>query len=297
MIKNNTDLVSVIIPTYNRSRTILRAIKSVLNQTYKNIEVIIVDDASTDNTEEIVKGLNDPRIIYIKHETNKGGAAARNTGIKLAKSEYIAFQDSDDEWYPEKLQLQTDALLKAESDVGVVYSSFIRISKHKKEVIPGGHARNFEGDIFKKILSNNFVTTQTALVAKRCFDKVGIFDESLPRLQDWELWLRISKHYKFIYISKPLVTAYIQKDSISNSVQGLQKALFIIEEKHKQEFIKNDPFALANKYCWLGRLLIKEKKYKEGLEYLTKSIKISPLTCKFRVFYYICKLRILLRQL
>lgn len=96
--------VSVVIPTYNRAHLVGRAIQSVLNQTYQDFEIIVVDDGSTDNTEEVVKSFNDPRIRYIRHDQNRGGSAARNTGIKMARGEYIAFQDSDDEWLPEKLE-------------------------------------------------------------------------------------------------------------------------------------------------------------------------------------------------
>jgi glycosyltransferase involved in cell wall biosynthesis len=278
-------IISVIIPTYNRAHTIRRAINSVLNQTYKNMEIIVVDDASSDNTEEIVKSINDNRIIFIKHDSNKGGAAARNTGIKASKGNYVAFQDSDDEWYPEKLQLQTAVLFKAPLEVGVCYSSFIRINKDKRQVIPKGNSHKFEGYIFKKMLRDNFVTTQTALVKKKCFDRIGMFDESLPRLQDWELWLRISKYYDFIYLSKPLVVAHIQKDSISNSVQGLLEAISIIEKKHGEGILKHDPFSVANKYCWLGRLLIREDRSDEGTRYLLRAVNTDPFNIKFRLFY------------
>ena len=96
--------VSAIIPTYNRANIVIRAIQSVLNQTYQNFELLVIDDGSQDNTEEIVTGIHDNRIKYIRHEKNKGVAAARNTGIEAAKGEFIAFLDSDDEWLPNKLK-------------------------------------------------------------------------------------------------------------------------------------------------------------------------------------------------
>jgi len=111
---NKKPTVSVIIPAYNRAHLIGRAIKSVLNQAYQDFELIIIDDCSTDNTDEVVREFQkkDNRIIYLKHDQNKGGSAARNTGIKVSKSEYIAFLDSDDEWLPEKLEIQMEAILK-----------------------------------------------------------------------------------------------------------------------------------------------------------------------------------------
>ncbi len=100
----NSPTVSVVIPTYNRAHLVGRAIQSVLNQTYHDFEIIIVDDGSIDNTEDVVKSLNDPSIRYTRHDQNRGGSAARNTGIKMARGEYVAFQDSDDEYLPEKVE-------------------------------------------------------------------------------------------------------------------------------------------------------------------------------------------------
>ena len=117
-MNGKTPKVSVIIPTYNRAHLVGRAIRSVLNQTYQDFEIIVVDDGSTDNTEEVVKSFNDPRIRYIRHEKNRGGSAACNTGIRAARGEYIAFQDSDDEWLPEKLEKQMQVFENTPTGVG-----------------------------------------------------------------------------------------------------------------------------------------------------------------------------------
>lgn len=119
--------VSVILPTYNRAHLLERAIQSVLDQTYPDFEIIVVDDASIDNTVNIIKGIINERIRYIRHEKNKGAAAARNTGIKLAKGKYIAFQDSDDEWLRDKLEKQIKIFETVSPEVGVVYTSDISI--------------------------------------------------------------------------------------------------------------------------------------------------------------------------
>ena len=188
--KNPT--VSVIIPTYNRVHLIRRAIQSVLNQTYQDFEVIIVDDGSTDNTEEVVKSFNDPRIRYIRHEKNKGAATARNTGIKAARGKFIAFQDSDDEWLPEKLEKQMKVFENTPAKVGVVYTGFWKIENNKKIYIPFSWVKQKEGNIHKELLKGNFVTTQSIVARKECFKKAGMFDEKLPRFQDWELVIRLS---------------------------------------------------------------------------------------------------------
>ena len=113
---NNTDLISVIIPTYNRAHLIKRSAQSVLNQTYKNLELIIVDDGSTDNTKEVIDSLNDERIVYVKQE-NHGVSSARNTGINVANGKYIAFQDSDDIWHSDKLEKQINTLKQNNADI------------------------------------------------------------------------------------------------------------------------------------------------------------------------------------
>ena len=144
----NSSLVSVIIPTYNGSNTILRAINSVLNQTYSNLELIIVDDCSKDNTFEVVKNVKDKRVKVLRHKKNRGGSAARNTGIKEAKGEYIAFLDDDDEWLSEKVEKQVEYLKNKESSLykGVVCSHMILSGKKWRTVI-----QTKEGDLREDI--------------------------------------------------------------------------------------------------------------------------------------------------
>lgn len=279
------DLVSVILPTYNRAHTLLRAVNSVLNQTYKNLELIIVDDCSIDNTEEVVKNIKDERIIYIRQACNKGAPVARNLGIKLAKGDYIAFQDSDDEWMVEKLEKQMKAFSRASLKTGVVYTGFWRIEKEKKVYIPNIRIGKKEVDIHNKLLKGNFVTTQVAVVKKECFENLGGFDERLPRFQDWELWIRISRHYKFFFIDEALSIAYLQKDSISTSVDALETALNLIEGKHAKEFIGQGINPLSDKYCWLARLLMKEGKFSDARRNLYKAISLYHYNLKAWVVF------------
>lgn len=132
---SQNELVSVIIPTYNRANLILQAVKSVLNQTYKNFEIIIVDDGSSDNTEDVINVIHDNRIRYIKHAINKGASAARNTGIREAKGKYIAFQDSDDHWLPDKLEKQVKRIENTPDHVGAVFGGYWIIGKEMKKDI------------------------------------------------------------------------------------------------------------------------------------------------------------------
>jgi len=274
--------VSVVIPTYNLAHLIGRAIRSVLDQTYQDFEIIVVDDGSTDNTEEVIRSLNDPRIHYIHHEKNRGGAAARNTGIKVAQGEYIAFQDSDDEWLPEKLEKQMQVFENAPAEVGVVYTGFWRMAHGKKIYVPSAKITRKEGNIHNELLRGNFVGTPTAVIKNECFRKAGLFDERLPRLQDWELFIRISKFYEFKCIDEPLVISYFTPDSISASQDALSNAHELILEKHFQDFRRNRRLLASWQYL-IGNLLCQNGKMNPGRDYFLKAVKMYPLNIKYLV--------------
>ena len=270
--------VSIIIPTYNRARLLGRAIQSILNQTYSNFELIVVDDYSKDNTEHIVKSFRDERIRYIRHEKNKGAVAARNTGIKAARGEYIAFQDSDDEWLPEKLGKQISAFNFGPPDLGVVYTSFWQIDRGRKTCIPSSNVKQTEGNIHDALLEGNFVNTPTAVVRKECFEKAGMF-ENLPRLQEWGLWLRISKHYCFKHINEPLVNAYRQPDSISRNMNAFIVARKYILDKYFDEISKK-PKLLGKHYFEIGALLCLNGDIEAGRNYFYKATRTHPFNAK-----------------
>jgi len=281
--KNIRPLVSVILPTYNRASLLPRAIKSVLDQTYKNFELIIVDDNSTDNTKKIVNDFKDERIKYIWHKENKGAAASRNTGIKMAKGEYIAFQDSDDEWFPEKLDKQIKVFESLSLQYAVIYSGFWYIRGGQKKYLPSSGILSKEGDIFKVLLNGNFITTQVVLCRKECFKKVGLFDEKLPRLQDWELWIRISKKYLFQYINEPLAIVYHQSESsISNNMDALIKASEMIVEKHKDD-IRKEKGLLSEYYFTICNMFFSKKDFKNGQKYFIKAKALNPFPIRFLV--------------
>jgi len=278
----NEPFVSIVIPTYNRANLISMSIESVLNQTYKNFELIIVDDCSTDNTQEVISNFKDPRIRYIRHDQNLGGSAARNLGIKMARGEYIAFQDSDDEWLPEKLVKQMRVFGNAPAEVGVVYTGFWRIVGDKKTYIPSNKVTRKEGNIYKQLLRGNFVTTQATVVKSECFKKAGMFDEHLPRLQDWELFIRISKYYEFKCIDEPLVIVYFTPTSISANEHALIDALKLILEKHFQGS-DEDRKLLANMQYTIGNLLCQTGALNHGRDYLFRAVKSYPLNIKYLV--------------
>lgn len=225
-------MVSVIIPTYNRENTIVRAVNSILNQSYKDLEVIVVDDCSRDNTIEVVSMIQDARVRIIKCEKNGGACVARNIGIEHAKGRYIAFQDSDDEWYPNKLEIQLEKLNSTNSDI--VACSFYKCEGKKVKQWPPSE---ITGHYLERILKGNYVTTQAILAKRECFQNEK-FDEKLPRYQDWELVIRLLGKYKFYFINEPLLNAYVQKDSITNNFKAGAVAAMYILEKHKETYQK-----------------------------------------------------------
>ncbi|WP_205677298.1 glycosyltransferase [Aquibacillus halophilus] len=201
----------MIIPTYNREKTIKRSIESVLNQTYRNIEVIVIDDCSKDNTQAIISELDDKRILYFKNKENLGACASRNYGIEMSQGEYIAFQDSDDEWLPEKLELQINYLKEENCDV--VFCSMTRSFSENQELYPPYKPDN-DKSYYKQLLLENCISTQTVLGKRNVF-KTMKFDTGMPRFQDWELMLRLSRHYNLRFLDRVLVNSYIQENSIS----------------------------------------------------------------------------------
>ena len=271
--------LSIIIPTYNRAYIISRAIQSVLNQTYRDFEVLVIDDGSTDNTSEIVKSFNDKRLRYIRHGENRGVAAARNTGIMSAEGKYIAFQDSDDEWFPEKLEKQMAVFTTTSPQIGVMYTGFLLIEGNTKTRIPSSKVTKKEGNIYNSLLRGNFVSPGASIVKRECFTKAGMFDEHYVPLEDWEFWLRISRHYHFKCVDEPLLITYHMPDSISSNQNAALRAHRLILEKYYED-IKKDKKTLAIYFSKIGDLLCFNGELNQGREYLLKAFTAFPLNVK-----------------
>jgi len=245
--------VSVVVPTYNRAELLSSAIASVLNQTFQDFEITIVDDASEDNTRDVVLALNDKRIKYIRHQVNRGEAASRNTGITHSEGEFIGFLDDDDQWLPDKLRLQIDLLENSSPKVGGVYSSFFAIDMENGRTL-GQWVPKKRGDIYEDMKSDNFVgTPSTVLLRRECFSRAGLFDEDIPYGLDYDMWIRISKEFYFDYIKLPLVKYYFHKDQISNNLEMRSKGKEALLEKHSHFFMSNKQ-AYTNHLLELGLL-------------------------------------------
>ena len=233
------DTVSVIIPTYNRADKLRGSIKSVLNQTYSDLRVIIVDDASVDDTAMVVSEINDERISYYKLERNVGAAGARNEGVKMSDSELIAFHDSDDIWHLDKLEKQVN-YLNNHADVDMVYGKIKFISGDEVFVRPDDDIiGDLEGDVYPWLLVRNTIGTPAMLLRKKSFEDVCGFDDSLRCLEDWEFVLRFARKYKIGYMDDILVDSYDSAGSVSWNIGGaFYDARCKMIAMHKDEMLK-----------------------------------------------------------
>jgi len=210
--------ISVIIPTYNRASKLHKSLASVLAQTYTDFELLIIDDGSTDHTEEVVNSFGDDRIRYSRMAQNGGASAARNEGVRLAQCEWIAFHDSDDIWRPEKLEKQV-AYAKAHPEYAMVYSSYLMHKDGDAFMVPNATwSGELEGDLFASLLVRNSIGAPTMLVRKSVLEEIGGFDTSLKSLEDWDLALRIAEKYQIGYVPEVLVDAYMSSGGVSSNV-------------------------------------------------------------------------------
>jgi glycosyltransferase involved in cell wall biosynthesis len=276
-----TDIpVSVILPTHNRAALLPRAIRSVLHQTYRDLELIVVDDASTDATPDVIKSFHtDPRVRYIRLERNQRAAAARNVGIKAAKGELIAFQDDDDLWLIEKLSQQVPALLAGGEQVGLNLCGHIRLDS-------GGPIYVGGDEYFKAIdFANGFrllalIATPGWLVRRSALDRAGLFDERIKSLDDLELALRLSKVCRFNHINEPLfVQDRVQGDAMFKNHAAFSDDMQIMIDKHS-EMWKGNRKTNSRHYFMVGRNEAMYRSAQEGRRWLWKAVRTNPFNLK-----------------
>jgi glycosyltransferase involved in cell wall biosynthesis len=290
--------VSVIIPVYNSEDYIAEAIESVTAQTYKNIEIIVVNDGSTDNTEAVLKPYME-KIKYFYQE-NKGVAAARNTGIRLALGEYIAFLDSDDIWLPEKIALQVDYLNRNPS-VMLTYSNFkiFNDGKHPDEGILYLNSDIYiEGYIFTELVNACLISTITVLVRKEVFEKVGLFDEKFVSGEDYELWLRIAAECKIGYVKEVLASCRKHSQSITTNIIGPEKpweikAIENVLQKYPEKILETGKLQIKKRYSQIynryGYSYFNISDYKSARYHYWKLLRYNPINIK-AYFYLVSSL-------
>lgn len=261
-------LVSIIIPTYNRDLSyISRAIKSILQQTYKNYEIIVVDDniSNSNYSLKIKKYCAVNNLIYLTTKGKQGANTARNLGARNAKGTYLAFLDDDDIWLKNKLEIQ---LAHFADDIGMVYSNGYVITSNLKRLYT--KPKNFvtEGNLYRLLLYNYIGPTVTALIKRNCFFDVGMFDETMPSKQDYDLWIRMLKRYKAIGIKQPLFI-YTRHDlfQITKDYNLILEGYKKIYEKNKKHF-KNDFIFKFFFYLKLAKIYKCKKNFFKYYKYL-----------------------------
>jgi glycosyltransferase involved in cell wall biosynthesis len=227
---NKKQLISIVIPTYNRPKYLKQAIETILKQTYTNFEIIIVDDASTTDSKKVVESFNDKRIQYFKNESRKGAPFSRNRGIDQAKGELIAFLDDDDEWEPSKLDEQRKLFDDEKLGLVVCYSLDKRFGSERISKPPSSIT-------YKDLLKSfNLSSTSSYLVRKKALDKVGYFDLNLPSGQEYDIALRISKYYSVKTLPKLLMIQNASEGQISENWTKKIRGIMALYKKHAKEY-------------------------------------------------------------
>lgn len=267
--------VSVLIPTHNRARLLRQAIDSVLAQSFQDFEIIVIDDASDDDTQTAVADIGDLRVRYFKNAENRGEGASRNAGIAHSTGEYIAFLDDDDMWLPEKLALQVDVLDRCPARVGAVYTGYFRVDMESGATIAAVGAEK-RGDIFADLRAQNWVGSPSAVLLRReCFDKAGLFDEKLRFGPDYDMWIRISRHYEFEVVNRPLVRYAVHPDRLSADARTILHGKEAQLAKYADYFAA-DRRSYGRYLMSLGVLYCYNRRLAEGRAALRRAIRTYP---------------------
>jgi len=270
--------VSVVIPSYNRAQFIERSVRSALQQTYKDIEVIVVDDGSNDGTDIRIDNLKkiDSRLRYLKHDINQGAQAARNTGINAARGKYVAFLDSDNEWLPNKLERQMLLFENNDRKIGVVYSGFTwqyADGRPSREQVPC-----YRGNIYKIALRQWIADTSTLLVCKDVFRMCGLFDELIRSYQEWDFCIRLAKHTEFDFVNEPLVVYHVhEQPTISKNLRLDACGYLDVITSHREEILKE-----LGKHVFSKHLAAAAHRFARVSDFVTarelasQAVKLSP---------------------
>ena len=292
--RQTTPNVSVVIPTYNRAQLVTEAIDSVLMQTYKDYEIIVVDDGSTDDTEQVLVPYRD-RIRYIYQE-NQGGAAARNAGIRNSKGTYIAFLDSDDLWLPSKLEKQV-AVLNEYEDIALVYSNISYCDDRGKPIREGYDSDMFPaGHVFEKVLLWKAMcgNLQTWLIKRTCFEEIGYLDMSLAMSEDRDISLRVAMKYKIYGIPEALtmVRQHTVTPRLGRSAAEVRESYYfkVLEKLFRENgsnpiIAKNKKKLKAGYYFYAGKNYLREKNVAVARNRFWLTIVNNPFQLKVYMYF------------
>lgn len=278
----STPLVSVILPTHNRAGLLSRAIRSVLAQTWESLELIVVDDASTDDTPAVVAAFTDVRLLYLRNEGGRYAAGARNTGLRLARGEFIAFQDDDDIWRIDKLERQMAALLAAPPDVGMNICGYICQTRTRCFYVGGQTAfRHIDWRVIRVMKDSALIATPGWLLRRSALEAAGGgFDERLRTWEDWELSLRLAQVCRIAHLDEPLFVQDRVRPpdaGLAHAEQFFAHSLRIILDRHAGLWHAH-PLALARHYLAAGYYETLHGSAAEGRQWLRRALRLRPLT-------------------
>jgi len=224
-------LVSVIVPVFNRQDYVAETIESIVKQTYSNIEIIIINDGSTDDSEKIIRSFDAkyPDTINLINQQNQGQVKARNNGLKVARGEFIAFLDSDDVWLLDKVEKQI-CLFK--NKIGLVYSGVQYIDALGKEIGDEQCDQDIRGSVYEKLIVKNRMTGGTVIVKSEALEKVGLFDETLEAAENWDLWIRVTQFYEVDFVDEALLKYRKHDGNMSSNNTLMLDATHSILEKY-----------------------------------------------------------------
>ena len=261
-----------------------RAVNSVINQTYTDFECIVVDDASSDDTPEVINLFNDNRLVYVRNEFNKGASASRNNEIRLAKGELISFLDDDDEWMNDKLEKQVDLLEKSSFNVGLVYCWMSYIVN---DVMLKNYTPRFKGHIFQDMLDKQVIgNSSTLLVRRKVIDEIGGFDELLLRGNDGDFIRRVCKKYEVDFVPEIQVKVYVdhgQSRISDNDPEGIKNHIIsgLAKIRKFQMILDRFPEQKANIFFDLARSYLKLRDYHNFFYYYLKAYSFFPYSKRY----------------
>lgn len=273
--------VSIIIPVYNGGRWIEDCINSVMNQTHTNIEIVVVDDCSTDDSVQKVETIDDSRITVLKNDSNLGIAASRNRGIRHCSGQFVGFLDQDDRWLEHKLETQLRHFLIAPEKTGVIYSAVeLQDTNEETTVVDSSPTLSDDyQDRVREIFLNNPVTNISALIRKECFEKCGLLDENLFGSDDYEFWLRIAGEYGFEYIDDSLAQKRIHGENASANLDQMVADRLRIAEHYVNEYpFLRDHYSQRLAFIRIdaARRAFANAQYYQGLRYWLRSLFYTP---------------------
>lgn len=266
-------LVSVVMPTFNRARLLPRAIESVLHQAHANIELLVVDDASSDDTSAVMQRYADhPRVRYVRRETNGGAAATRNTGLSAAVGEFVAFHDDDDEWLFDRLSAQL-SYFQQDRDLALTSCAMLRYNSARDQFVFPTPALAQATNASHALAENLFAFTQTWLARRECLLALGGFDESLRVWDDWDLMFRLSRAYSVRYTNELGVISHPSPQGIGADVSRRVHDLQIFLDKFRHD---DDHHLMANLNYMLGRFQATQGNWRAAIAQSCRALRYAP---------------------